>query len=304
MSRVDQQGMVGGDTPVDHACMYLERRLDRDVSLAELGDAVGYSPAHLQRLFRRRLGVSPREYVEALRVRRLKEGLRVNADEGNAGGNGRNTRSGGGATRVVFDAGFGSASNGYDTGVRNLGMTPAEYGAGGRGATIEYRVRPCALGHLLVARTGRGICAVTLGDRPEPLEKALREEFPEADVSEGDGAMDELCERVIAVAEGEDPGKGLPVEVVATSFQWKVWRALRAIPPGETRSYSDVAAAIGEPKAVRAVASACARNRVSILIPCHRVVRSDGTPGEYRWGRERKRRLLEIEAGRPAGSGQ
>jgi AraC family transcriptional regulator of adaptative response/methylated-DNA-[protein]-cysteine methyltransferase len=268
------------------ACFFLEGNLEREVSLEELGRQVGWSPTHLQRVFRERLGVSPREYVQALRISRMKEELREHGDGASSQ-----------ASRAIFDSGFGSLSTGHEAGIRYLGMTPAIYGAGGRGARIEYCPAHCSLGWLMVGRTDRGICTLTLGDDPDTLLGELRDEFPEAELIPADGTMSELCERLVAVADRGADGRDLPVEVVATDFQWRVWRAMREIPRGETRSYSQLAAMAGRPKAVRAAASACANNRVSLLIPCHRVVRADGSPGEYRWGSERKRQLLSTEAG-------
>ena len=275
---------------LNRACVFLEANLDREVTLDELGRRVGWSPTHLQRVFRERLGVSPREYVQSLRISRLKEELRSDG-EGSAGD----------ATRAILDSGFGSLSSGHEAVVRNLGMTPATYGAGGRGARIEYCAVKCSLGWLLVGRTGRGVCSLTIGDDPEPLLALLREEFPEAELAEAGEAMSGLCERLVGVADRGEDGLDLPVEVVATDFQWRVWRAMRKIPRGETRSYSELAQMAGSPAAVRAAASACANNRISLLIPCHRVVRADGSPGDYAWGRERKVTLIEAEA-RAAGS--
>lgn len=280
---------------LNRACSFLESNVDRNVSLEELGGEVGWSPAHLQRVFRERIGVSPREYVEALRVGKLKQSLRESrrTDDAAAGGNGG---GGGTATRAILDSGFGSLSSGHDAGVRNLGMTPATYGSGGRGARIEYRAVACSLGWLMVGQTGRGVCSLTLGDDPEVLLATLRDEFPEAELVEANEATNELCERLVGVADRGEDGADLPVEVIATDFQWRVWRAMREIPRGETRSYSELAAMAGSPKAVRAAASACANNRVSLLIPCHRVVRADGSTGQYAWGPERKRQLLATEA--------
>ncbi len=279
---------------LNRACEFLERNVERNVSLDELGGQVGWSPAHLQRVFRVRLGVSPREYVEALRVGRLKQRLRESSLPVDAGRDGDGTH-GDGAARAILDSGFGSLSSGHEAGVRNLGMTPATYGAGGRGARIEWCAVPCSLGWLMAGRTDRGICSLTLGDDPDALMLLLREEFPEAELVEAGEAMAELCERLVGVADRGEDGSDLPVEVVATEFQWRVWRAMREIPCGETRSYSQLAAMAGRPKATRAAASACANNRVSLLLPCHRVVRADGSIGEYAWGAERKRRLLATE---------
>jgi AraC family transcriptional regulator of adaptative response/methylated-DNA-[protein]-cysteine methyltransferase len=271
---------------LNRACLYLEQNLDRDVSLEQLGVEAGWSPAHLQRVFRERLGVSPKEYVQALRVSRMKDELRV---EGTGGG--------AGAARAIFEAGFGSISTGHETGIRHMGMTPATYGTGGRGARIEYCPAGCSLGWLMVGRTDRGICSLTLGDDPEALLEDLRREFPEAEITPAGDSMAELCDRLVAVADRGEDGRDLPIEVLATDFQWRVWRAMRQIPPGETRSYSELAEMAGHPRATRAVGTACARNPVSLLIPCHRVVRADGSIGNYAWGVERKARLLSTEAG-------
>ncbi len=265
---------------LNRACLFLEQTSERDVSLEELGAEVGWSPGHLQRVFRKRIGVSPKEYSQALRVSRLKGELRTGD---------------GGATRAIFESGFASLSSGHEAGLRHLGMTPATYGAGGEGARIEYRAVRCSLGWLMVGRTERGICSLTLGDDPDSLLALLQEEFPEAELNEGGEAMAELCERLVGIADRGEVGRDLPVEVVATEFQWRVWRAMREIPRGQTRSYSDLAEMAGSPKAVRAAASACANNRISLLIPCHRVVRADGTTGQYAWGAERKVKLLEAE---------
>jgi AraC family transcriptional regulator of adaptative response/methylated-DNA-[protein]-cysteine methyltransferase len=279
---------------LNRACGYLERNVDRNVPLEELGAEVGWSKAHLQRVFRDRLGVSPREYVEALRVGQMKRRLREAGPAGDLrGGSGG---SGNGAARAILDSGFNSLSSGHDAGVRNLGMTPATYGSGGRGARIEYRAVACSLGWLMIGQTDRGVCSLTLGDDPKALLDTLRDEFPEAELVEAGPDMTELCERLVGVADRGEDGSDLPVEVVATDFQWRVWRAMRQIPRGETRSYSELAAMAGSPKAVRAAASACANNRVSLLIPCHRVVRADGSIGQYAWGPERKRQLLATEA--------
>ena len=244
---------------------------------------MGWSPSHLQRVFRSRLGVSPKEYVRAFRVNRLKQEL-------------RGEQSGQGAARAIFESGFASLSSGYEAGLRHLGMTPATYGTGGLGARIEYCTARCSLGRLMIGRTERGICSLTLGDDPDELLEDLRSEFPEAELVPAGDSMSELCERLVAAADRGDDARDLPVEVLATDFQWRVWRAMREIPPGETRSYSQLAEMAGHPRATRAVGTACARNPVSLLIPCHRVVRADGSIGNYAWGIERKARLLQTES--------
>ncbi len=183
-------------------------------------------------------------------------------------------------------------------GVCQTGMIPATFGPGGRGARIGYRPARCSLGWLMAGRTDRGVCFLALGDDPELLFGELRSEFSEAELVPATDSMAGLCETLVAVADHGTDGLGLPVEVLATDFQWRVWRAMRGIPPGETRSYSEVAAMAGYPKAIRAVGTACARNPVCLLVPCHRVVRVDGSIGNYAWGTERKVRLLSAEADR------
>jgi AraC family transcriptional regulator of adaptative response/methylated-DNA-[protein]-cysteine methyltransferase len=274
---------------VQQACAYLEGHLDEPVTLEALGRALGVSPYHLQRMFKRVTGVSPREYASARRVERLKERL----------------QQGDGVADATYEAGYGSGSRVYERSDAQLGMTPATYKRGGPGVTIRYGTTASPLGRLLVAVTERGVCAVTLGDSDATLEAALRQEYPRARIEKA-GAEDEAIEgwigAIVRHLEGEQPSLGLPVDVQATAFQRRVWQALQEIPYGETRSYTEVAAAIGQPRAARAVARACASNRVALVVPCHRVVRgdftADGDSGGYRWGAERKRRLLERERAR------
>ena len=252
------------------------------VSLGELAAAVDMSPFHLQRVFQTQLGLSPARYLRARRGERFKSRL----------------RKGGTVSRATYDAGFGSSSRAYELADSQLGMTPATYRRGGMGAEIRYRVVPSSLGKVLVAATSRGVCAVKLGDRAGALERELIEEYPRADLIPARGNDDEFgawIDAIVRYVDGNGDAPAMPMDVRGTAFQWRVWRALQAIPRGETRSYTAVAAAIGEPSAVRAVASACASNRVALVIPCHRVVRSDGALSGYRWGQERKRKLLERE---------
>jgi AraC family transcriptional regulator of adaptative response/methylated-DNA-[protein]-cysteine methyltransferase len=261
---------------------HAEHGAEGRVSLGELAAAVDMSPFHLQRVFQAQVGLSPARYLRARRAERFKAEL----------------RSGGTVSRATYDAGFGSSSRAYEEADRQLGMTPATYRHGGAGAEIRYRVVRSSLGQVLVAATPRGVCAVKLGDEADTLQRELAEEFPRASLVRARGSDDEFGAWVDAIVQyvdrdGDSPS--VPVDVKATAFQWKVWRALQEIPCGETRSYTDVAKAIGKPSAVRAVASACASNRVALVIPCHRVVRSDGALSGYRWGPERKRQLLERE---------
>jgi len=252
---------------------------DAVVTLAELSKRVGLSPFHLQRLFKRATGLTPREYQSARRMQHVKSGLRHAAD----------------VTTALYDAGFGSPSRLYEKAPQQLGMTPGEYRRGGAGATITFAIAPTPLGRLLVAATERGLCSVCFGESAADLERDLRAEFHAAQVRRDDAAMSRYVEPLLAVISGENTTIDLPLDVRATAFQMKVWEKLRQIPRGETRSYRDIAREIGEPTAVRAVARACASNPVALAVPCHRVVRSDGELAGYRWGVDRKRKLLKCE---------
>ncbi|MFT4036711.1 MAG: bifunctional DNA-binding transcriptional regulator/O6-methylguanine-DNA methyltransferase Ada [Thermomicrobiales bacterium] len=247
-------------------------------NLTELAEAMGVSTSHLQRTFTREIGVSPRAYQASLRLETAK----------------RQLRDGAGVTQALYDAGYGSSSRFYEQAGAELGMLPASYRKGGAGVTIAYVIEPMAGGSLLLAATDRGVCAATLGDDVGELEAALRAEFPLAEIRRDAGSEHPV---LAATVEQLRRGSGAvaPLDVAGTPFQRNVWAALRAIPAGDTRSYGDVAAALGQPGAVRAVASACAANPVAVLIPCHRVVRADGESGGYRWGAERKRALLAAE---------
>lgn len=247
--------------------------------LADLAAAAGISPWHLQRIFSRELGLSPRQYADALRLGKLKQAL----------------KEGHGVAQAVYGAGFGSASRVYERAQTQLGMTPATYAKGGEGAEIRYAVRDCPLGKLLVAATPKGVCLVCLGDAQKPLEADLRAEFPNARLTSAGKELDRAIAACIEMISGRLPRGELALDVRATAFQWRVWQALQAIPAGETRSYREIAAAIGEPKAARAVGRACATNPVALVVPCHRAIREDGTLGGYRWGLERKEALLSAE---------
>ena len=249
------------------------------MTLAELSKRVGVSPFHLQRLFKRATGLSPREYQSARRMQQVKHGLRKGDD----------------VTTALYDAGFGSPSRLYEKSSQQLGMTPGTYRQRGAGMTIRYAIVPSSLGHMMVAATSRGLCAVRFGESATELERDLGEEFEAAEIHRDDAALRPYVQPLLANLRGENPTIDLPLDVRATAFQKRVWDELRRIPRGETRSYSEVAHAIGDAKAVRAVARACASNPVAIAVPCHRVVRSDGDISGYRWGVERKKKLLEQE---------
>lgn len=252
-----------------------------ELSLTELSAAVGLSPSHLQRRFSARFGLSPAEYLAQRKLGSLRSALR----EGND------------VSAALYDAGYGSPSRVYEAGAARLGMTPARYRAGGAGEQIRWSVTRTALGLALVATTARGICMVELGDDAAALEARLREEFPRAALERVDAGRDEfLAPRVQAVADTLGGGAGeVALDLIGTAFQKKVWDALMKIPPGQTRSYEDVARQIGSPRGARAVAQACASNKVAVVVPCHRVVRGDGSLGGYRWGLPLKQTLLRRE---------
>jgi AraC family transcriptional regulator of adaptative response/methylated-DNA-[protein]-cysteine methyltransferase len=244
-------------------------------TLAQLAEAVGYAPHHFQRLFKRDVGVSPAEYARGLRARRAQSSLKQSER----------------VTDAIYDSGYSGPSRFYADAKERLGMTPSAWREGGRGETIRWTLVESAVGPLLVAATSKGICRLTFDEG----EEALRREFPNATLTRDDGAMAELVRAVLAAVEAPKGAGELPLDVRGTAFQEAVWRELRRIPPGETRSYADIAAAIGQPGAVRAVGTANGANPVAVLVPCHRVIRSDGSLGGYAGGLERKKKLLEAE---------
>jgi AraC family transcriptional regulator of adaptative response/methylated-DNA-[protein]-cysteine methyltransferase len=264
---------------VRQLCAHIDANLDLSLSLDDLGRVAGLSPHHLQRVFKQVVGVSPRQYIEAQRVARLKEKLR----EGEA------------VTGAIYDAGFASSSRVYERAPAQLGMRPGDYRAGGAGVQIGFTIVASPFGSLLLAGTERGVCAVRLGDDAQALAEELPAEFPAATIVRDDERLNVWVDAVLRHLDGREPHLDLPLDIRATAFQWIVWEALRDIPYGSTRSYGDIAAAIGRPTAARAVAQACANNPVALVVPCHRVVRGDGDPGGYRWGMARKRALLAAE---------
>jgi len=269
-------------SPMDDRLERARQLLDGgEPGLEELARAVGISASHLQRKFSERYGLSPAEYLAQRKLGTLKSALR-NGDDVSA---------------ALYDAGYGSPSRVYEAGAARLGMTPARYRAGGEGETIHWSLVDTALGRALVAATQRGVCMVELGRDETALEARLRSEFPRARLQRVDAGRDEfLGPRVRAVAARLAGDRSdVAVDLIGTAFQKKVWDALMRIPVGETRSYAQLAAQLGQPEAARAVASACARNKVAIVVPCHRVIRGDGSPGGYRWGLPLKQQLLERE---------
>ena len=273
---------------VASACRLLAEDRDRPWRLGALAKEVGVSPRHLLRTFKEALGVTPRQYAEARRMAAFKGRL----------------RGGDSVTGAMYDVGFGSSSRLYEDVQGRLGMTPATYRRGGRGMSIGYTVTASPLGRLLVAATERGVAAVSLGDSESTLEAALRKEYPQAEIRRNDAGLQRWVRLVLDELAGAKPRADLPLDVQATAFQHRVWQELRAIPRGQTRSYAEVARRIGQPTAARAVARACASNRVALLVPCHRVVATGGGVGGYRWGVARKKALLESEQGKQAAPGK
>jgi AraC family transcriptional regulator, regulatory protein of adaptative response / methylated-DNA-[protein]-cysteine methyltransferase len=265
---------------VQAVCRHLDSSEDEAAKLSDLAAATRVSVFHLQRTFKSLMGITPRQYIAAKRFGNFKSSVR----EGES------------VTNALYDAGFSSSSRLYEQASNELGMTPATYARGGRGVNIKYTISDSPLGRLLVALTERGVCSVTMGDRDVLLEKALREEFSEAKIDRDDGGLRQTVNAVLKHLASKEPRLELPLDIRATAFQRQVWEQLRAIPYGQTRSYGDVAKAIGKPGAVRAVGHACATNPVALVIPCHRVVREDKSLGGYRWGLHRKKKLLDTES--------
>jgi AraC family transcriptional regulator of adaptative response/methylated-DNA-[protein]-cysteine methyltransferase len=257
------------------ALRMLDAGEEKAPGLAELAEAVGYSPTHFQRVFKRSVGLSPSEYLRAKRVERAGDAMSGGAS----------------VTEAIYEAGFGASSRFYEASEGRLGMAPSAWRNGGRGVAIHWAVVPTSLGRMLVAATEKGVCRLSFDEGREEL--AAR--FPQAELIEGGEAFESLLESVVAAVEQPGQSRAIPLDVQGTAFQEAVWRELQRIPPGETRSYAQIAAAVGKPGAVRAAGSANGANNVAVLIPCHRVVRSDGTIGGYAYGEAIKRELLKRE---------
>lgn len=263
------------------ACRRIEQA-EAPPSLDALAREAGLGPHQFHRLFKAIAGVTPKAYAQARRGRALREAL---------------AKPGAKVVDAAFDAGFNASSRFYDSAGALLGMRPAQYRDGGADARIMFAIAQSALGALLVARSTRGVCAISLGDDPEALLRELQERFPRAELVGGDAGFEQLVAQVVGFVEAPGVGLDLPLDIRGTAFQQRVWEALRKVPAGETVSYAEIAARIGSPKSVRAVAQACAANTLAVAIPCHRVVRSDGALSGYRWGIARKQSLLAREAG-------
>ena len=262
------------------ACRAIERS-DTLPSLEALAKSAGMSRFHFHRVFKALTGVTPKAYGDAQRALRVREELGRSAT----------------VTEAIYGAGFNSNGRFYASAPAHLGMTPGAFREGGAGASIRFAVDACSLGSILVAATDRGVCAILLGDDPKALERDLEQRFPKARMSAGDRGFEQWVAKVVGFVEEPARGLDLPLDIRGTAFQRRVWEMLRAIPPGETASYAEIAARLGKPRAARAVAGACAANALAVAVPCHRVVASNGELAGYRWGVARKRRLLERERG-------
>ena len=263
---------------VRQACRQIDAA-EEPPTLAQLAQQAGLSPYHFHRVFKDVAGVTPKAYAAARRAARVQGGLGT-ADS---------------VTQAIYGAGYNAASRFYEAAADRLGMTPTAYRRGGAGEAIRFAVGQCSLGAILVAATGKGVCAIALGDDPALLVRDLQDRFPHAELTGGDLAFEATVARVVGAVEAPGLGLDLPLDIRGTAFQQRVWQALRAIPPGITATYAEIAAALGTPAAVRAVAGACAANTLAIAIPCHRVIRSDGALSGYRWGVARKATLLQRE---------
>jgi len=260
-------------------CRYIEQHIEDRLTLAQLAREFRRSPFHLQRMFKAVLGISPKAYIDACRLRQVKQNLQAGHD----------------VTTSLYAAGYGSSSRLYERTATQLGMTPEKYRRGAVAAVVRYTIAPSPLGRMLIAATDKGICAIQFAGSDRELQQGLMREFPFATRKRDDAALAEWTVDLARLMRGQVAHPSLPLDIRATAFQRRVWEYLQKIPRGETRSYSAIAKKIGMPKATRAVARACATNPVAVAIPCHRVVREDGALGGYRWGMERKERLLEME---------
>ena len=261
------------------ACRLIERSQDAP-SLKQLADYVGMSTFHFHRTFKSITGLTPTEYASAHRSKRVRASLERS-----------NT-----VTDAIYDAGFNSSGRFYENSNQVLGMTPSKFREGGRDTDIFFAIGECSLGSILVAQSEKGVCSILIGDDPQLLVRDLQDRFPKANLIGDESAYQELIAKVVGLIERPGVGFGLPLDIRGTAFQQRVWKALQQIPLGSTATYSEIAAKIGMPKAVRAVAQACGANALAVAIPCHRVIRNDGSLSGYRWGVERKRVLLEREA--------
>jgi AraC family transcriptional regulator of adaptative response/methylated-DNA-[protein]-cysteine methyltransferase len=275
-----QPNTVHPQTNIVHeACKFIDSHLEDRVTLAALSKHLGFSPFHLQRLFKKLLGITPQEYQSTQRLASFKSNLRKS----------------GSVTSAIYESGYGSSSRVYENATAKLGMTPASYLNKGKGAQITFTIFDTPLGKMLLATTGKGVCSIQFGSSSAALEGTLREQFSAAEISQNDAALAGISTMLVRYIEGRELALNFPLDIQATAFERLVWTALRRIPRGKTKSYSDIAKQIGRPVAHRAVARACASNPVALAIPCHRVIRKNGDLEGYRWGTKRKAALLNVE---------
>jgi len=284
--RCHPRRVQAGDPQIDlvrRICHAIDEHDEEPLTLKALSTETGVSAHHLQRTFKNVMGITPRQYAESRRLNQFKAGVKGGAS----------------VTEAMYGAGYGSSRGLYEKSSARLGMTPATYGRGGQGMRIVYTISDCPLGRVLVAATARGVCSVSLGDSDSELNTTLFAEYPKASIDSRDTvispSLNLWLSKVLEHLNGKSPRIDLPLDIQATAFQLRVWEELQGIPLGATRSYQEIANAIGKPKAVRAVAGACAGNHVALVIPCHRVIREDKSMGGYRWGLKRKEALLERE---------
>jgi AraC family transcriptional regulator of adaptative response/methylated-DNA-[protein]-cysteine methyltransferase len=277
--RCRPEGVAPRTHVVTELCRYIQEHRDSTLTLAELAQRVHLSPFHVQRIFKEQTGVSPRAYQASLRSQAMRT-LLPKTDS---------------VTNGIYEAGYSSSSRFYESAASTLGMAPATWRNGGRGVSVCYSIAPSPLGRILIAATAKGVCFLAIGDNDGELLDQLRVELPEAEIARDDGRLSAYSNVIFEYLSGATPQPQLPLDIRATAFQCRVWQLLRGIRPGTTRTYSDVALELGDKKLTRAVARACATNPVPLLIPCHRVVGVTGQLAGYRWGVERKRRLLDIE---------
>jgi len=284
--RCHPRRVQAGDPQIDlvrRICHAIDEHDEEPLTLKALSTETGVSAHHLQRTFKNVMGITPRQYAESRRLNQFKAGVKGGAS----------------VTEAMYGAGYGSSRGLYEKSSARLGMTPATYGRGGQGMRIVYTISDCPLGRVLVAATARGVCSVSLGDSDSELTTSLFAEYPKASIDSRDTvispSLNLWLSKVLEHLNGKSPRIDLPLDIQATAFQLRVWEELQGIPLGATRSYQEIAKAIGKPKAVRAVAGACAGNHVALVIPCHRVIREDKSMGGYRWGLKRKEALLERE---------
>lgn len=281
---------------VAKACVVIEQA-ETSANLQQLANSVGLSPYHFHRIFKQQTGLTPKAYSQALRAEKIRRQLQPQLSEKQVlqqqSAHKQVTKVS--ITQAIYQSGYNSNSQFYEESTQVLGMKASDYKKGGQNSRIKFALGQCNLGHILVAQTVIGICALALGDSPEQLIIELQDQFPKAELIGADHDFEQLVAQVVGFVEAPETGLNLPLDIQGTAFQQRVWQALQKIPVGQTVSYADIAHLIGLPKAVRAVASACAANKIAIAIPCHRVVRQDGQVSGYRWGIARKHQLLEYE---------